>query len=519
MSVYVRAYRFKSGFLVSLCSFLRHSMKELDVLQQSLNVKLKAGSAVGDSSVLTQERQSVVALPSFFSDTVATRELKGSETIHAKHRIAEEPYLRSKTASETEHKEMEFRRGIVSLNDKEIITPGDRRLLSSPFSVRDDTVEGTGDTIKEGEVEASSSKDILDPHKSEDECVLQNAEGDSFFTFKGRTSLNEGTNKRDLFPFDEDRKENIHPNQQVDSFFGLERDKSAENRRPSIDSELSISDVYDDLSVSGYVQDNSKTARFTDIKDSWLSSEDEDIPEPVEQSENPGVSISPSVISSEGDANGGLNNGAASLPSTQELYFNPDANNDEVKDKEIVDSCMKGDQRGVKRRIIMDNLDFIDKASADVPGESAAGRSVNSGSDAKNATFQTDEENDYNSLVYYRKPQSRELPTSPALSVPRSGHHLTNTLPNFFMPTEQLVESMRSLRLGSSNQRYGSNNSHSKLLARSSHLKSNGQHTKGNLTEQFTKRKPVYKARRDERPPISRSEAARIAKIFNSESV
>ena len=86
------------------------------------------------------------------------------------------------------------------------------------------------------------------------------------------------------------------------------------------------------------------------------------------------------------------------------------------------------------------------------------------------------------------------------------------------MPTEQLVESMRSLRLGSSNKRYGST-SHSKLLARSSHLKSDGQHTKGNLTEEFTKRKPVYKARRDERPPISRSEAARIAKIFNSESV
>ena len=210
------------------------------------------------------------------------------------------------------------------------------------------------------------------------------------------------------------------------------------------------------------------------------------------------------------------------MPSTQELYFNPDGNNDEVKDKEIVDSGMKGDQQGVRRRIIMDNLDsmkdFIDKASADVPDESAAGGSVNSGSDAKNATFQTDEENDYNSLVYYRKPQSKELPTSPALSVPLSGHHLTNTLPNFFMPTEQLVESMRSLRLGSSNQRYGST-SHSKLLARSSHLKSDGQHTKGNLTEQFTKRKPVYKARRDERPPISRSEAARIAKIFNSESV
>lgn len=492
-------------------------MKELDVLQQNLNVKLKGGSAVGDSSVLTQERQSVVASPSFFSDTVASRELKGSDTIHAKHRIAEEPDLRSKTASETERKEMGFRWGVISLNDKEIITRGDRRLLSSLFSVHDDTVVGTGDTIKESEVEASSSKDILDPHKSEDECVLKNAEGDSFITFKGRTSLNEETNKRDLFPFDEDRKENIHPNQEVDSFFGLERDKSAENQRLSIDSELSISDVSDDLSVSGYVQDNSKTARFTDIIDSWLSSEDEDIPEPVEQSENPGLSKAPSVISSEGDADVGLNNGAVSLPSTQELYFNPD-----VKDEKIADSSMKGDQQGVRRRMITDNLDsmkdFIDKASADVPGESATGASVNSGSDAKNATFQTDEENDYNSLVYYRKPQSRELPTSPALSVPRSGHHVTNTLPNFFIPTEQLVESMRSLRLGSSNQRYGST-SHSKLLARSSHLKSDGQHTKGNLTEQFTKRKPVYKAKRDERPPISRSEAARIAKIFNSGSV
>ena len=486
-------------------------MKELDVLQQNLNVKLKAGSAVGDSSVLTQERQSLVVLPSFFSDTVATRKLKGSETIQAKHRIAEKPDLRSETASETEHKEMEFRRGVISLNDKEITTPGDRRLLSSPFSVRDDTVEGTGDTIQEDEAEASSSKDILGPHESEDECVLQNAEGNSFFTFKERTSSNEVTNKRDLFPFDKDKKENIHPNQEVDSFFGLERDKSAENRRPSVDSELSISDVSDDLSVSGYVQDNSKTARFTDIKDSWLSSEDEDLPEPVEQSENPGLSKSPSVISSEGDANGGLNNAAVSLPNTQELYFNRDAYNDEVKDEEIVDSSKKMDQQGVKRRIIMDNLDsmkdFTDKAG-----------SVNSGSDAKNATFQTDEENDYNSLISYRKPQSRELPRSPALSVPCSGQHLTNTLPNFFMPTEQLVASMRSLRLGSSDQRYGST-SHSKLLARSSHLKSDGQHTKGNLTEQFTKGETVYKARRDKRPPISSSEAARIAKIFNSGSV
>lgn len=99
----------------------------------------------------------------------------------------------------------------------------------------------------------------------------------------------------------------------------------------------------------------------------------------------------------------------------------------------------------------------------------------------------------------------RELPKHATLS----SHHL----PNFFMPTEQLEESMRILRLG---MQSNSSRSHSKLLSRSHYL---DIAAKGNLTEVFAKREPIYMARNGVRPPISNSEAERIARIFNSGSM
>ena len=105
---------------------------------------------------------------------------------------------------------------------------------------------------------------------------------------------------------------------------------------------------------------------------------------------------------------------------------------------------------------------------------------------------------------------SRKLPKQALLSSHHTSFKQTSAaiLPNFFIPSEQLEESMRALRLGSSTK-----SSPSRLLAHSERLKTH--QTTEDLTEKFAKRETVYKERKDGKPPISDSEVDRITRIFS----
>ena len=92
------------------------------------------------------------------------------------------------------------------------------------------------------------------------------------------------------------------------------------------------------------------------------------------------------------------------------------------------------------------------------------------------------------------------------------------TIPNFFLPTEQLEQSMRALRLAARSHpalpgREDAPGSKSRLLSRSAGRTTAGS---GGMAEEFAKRKLVYKERGD--PPISNNEAQRIARIFSSKN-
>ena len=493
-------------------------MKELDTLQQNLNLKLRSGNALNYAA---QEDSSVDNPPSSsFPDTgerVGTS-LNTLETLRARNTAAKGPDLGRKL-SRTEFGEMDLRHEVVSLDGKKTSVLDDGQLLSSPHHAHDleshDQIERTGVAKKDREVEETYAKGIVAFNKGEIELLQKNAELGSFLSVQGNFSSNGATNARDIFPLDKGKRENLQPNTEVDSFFSLRTNRSsAEDRQQSVDSEFSVSDISEDLSVSGYVQDNSKTARFTDIKDSWLSSEEEEgTTANVDQSDKPGSSSFPSAFNAE----------IGALDNARESQFNCRETDIHSDDHDHVDSDDgKSDKMKVLDNAVAGSKDDEEQSLEDISDEFNAGSEreaglVNGESDGKVKSFQTDQENEYNLYASYNKTKPREVPRQ----APASGYHnsfqLTSTaLPNFFMPTEQLAESMRTLRLDTSLHK--ANSSNSKLLTRSNHLKSDLQ-TKGKLSERIAKREPVYKARRDERPPISNSEADRIARIFNSGSV
>jgi hypothetical protein len=105
--------------------------------------------------------------------------------------------------------------------------------------------------------------------------------------------------------------------------------------------------------------------------------------------------------------------------------------------------------------------------------------------------------------------------------------HTKLSLPNFFMPTQQLEHSMRALRLGArlSHSHPTSlldNQPQSKLLQRSYRnkiLHSNGSESNAGTREivsQFSQKQTIYKAKNKQQPPLSATEIDRIARIFSS---
>ena len=169
----------------------------------------------------------------------------------------------------------------------------------------------------------------------------------------------------------------------------------------------------------------------------------------------------------------------------------------EAERKLSVDDSIKSNDSGE---------DFTRLTSIESGDISAAGRKITSNHDNIKETY-SNEHASNNSLTPNKMVIQDSLPRYPL-----SHHQTSATLPNFFMPSEQLEESMRALRLGASNT-----SSHSKLLAYSQHT-GNNQCTKENLTEKFAKRKQYYKDKKDGRPPISHSEVDRIARIFKLNS-
>lgn len=89
------------------------------------------------------------------------------------------------------------------------------------------------------------------------------------------------------------------------------------------------------------------------------------------------------------------------------------------------------------------------------------------------------------------------------------------TMPNFFMPTKELENSMRALRLGAKlGYPYGLTSSlpQSKLLERTYNQ---GQDGKEGILNQYSRREVIYKAKQDMQPPLSSIEIDRIARIFS----
>lgn len=465
-------------------------MKELDTLQQNLNLKLRSSNARNDAG-LSQKEKSVVEQPSHLalSGAGAASSLEALETLRSEN-TDDGGFGLERELPRTEFGDTDVRHEMTSPSGEATSIPDVGHLLSSWSSPRewnkahdlqnhDQTNEKTNDAMRDRE--AGVSKNTFPFDKSKDEHLQHNAEGDSFFSLEKNSS-------------------------------------SAGDRRPSVDSELSISDISGEFSVSGYVQDNSKPTQFTDIKDSWLSSEEEDSTTNVGHSEKPGLSSSPSAFNADSERVGLLNSATESKLHHRKADVDSDYNNSGDSDGDNSSGQKDFPVTGIQ----IDEQDSLEGSTENhgfnkgLTADRAAGL-LNGISDGEVKGFATDQENQHNSYASYDTVQSRELPRQPPLLDYHDTCQLTSaTLPNFFMPSEQLAESMKALRLGSSHHKASS--SHSKLLARSKQLQRD-QQTKGKLADRFAKREPVYKARRDERPPISSTEADRIARIFNSGSV
>lgn len=446
-------------------------MNELDALQRNLNVKLRSSTTWNDAGH-TQEQSSVTvplygALPGI--DVTAGTSLRTLETFRTETTAVEGHAFEHKS-HRTEFEETDHRHEVLPVSGKETrVDPDDGYTLSSRHS------------------------------------PLEMEQARHYTTERTIGGMLEKGDSSGVFPFIKDKRESVEHDAVVDSFFNVEKQRSSpEDRRPSVDSELSVSDVSGDLSVSGYVQNNTKSTRFADFKDSWLSSEEEDNTN-TSQSEKPGLSTAPCALNAHNDTEEGLN-------SATESCVHHHGIDNHASDRDDDDSA--GDNNDDGNCHVMRSQVDGEQCLEDSIENHNVEADFTTGTTVVGSVVGTDHEIEPNSHGSYNSLHSRELPKQAPLSSCPTSYQQTNAmLPNFFMPSEQLEESMRALRLGSS-----TNNSHSKLLSRSKYLKSDHR-TKRNLTEKFAKRQPVYKARRDERPPISNSEVDRIAKIFNSGSV
>ena len=427
-------------------------MKELDALRQSLNVKLQSSNSRSDPGNIQEQCPVIVPPHCHFGGSGAT---EGNKPLKP---------LGTVEVHDTEHKspKSNFEGNNLRHDEKSMISNDGRKVVPLISSLETEQAHDSVD-------HKQNTKITINP-------VLDNGAG--------------AFNSNKILPF-EGKDENLHDDIIEDGSFSSEKLRSlAEEQQPSVDSELSVSDISGDLSVSGYVKDNTKSARYADLKDSWLSSEEEDNAE-SSQSEKPD---SPSA-----------------LPAFNMECLSNAADASNVDCHGIGNHASDHDDNGNEDCAMLSHVDR-DQSLEHSTGNHDVGIGttvVGSASGACTAVITSerdyeDEYSSFNTLV------SRKLPKQALLSSHHTSFKQTSTaiLPNFFIPSEQLEESMRALRLGSSTK-----SSPSRLLAHSERLKTH--QTTENLTEKFAKRQTVYKERKDGKPPISDSEVDRIARIFS----
>lgn len=464
--------------------FSRQDMKDLDTLQQNLNFMLRS-SNVSECASHLQKESLVVEIPrhSFLNANEASAaSVKTLQTTNT-GKAAMEGLGSEVKLPKTDFIESE----VVSVSGGPSGVSGDGHSLAGRISPKERNLQKHGQCS----------------YETSDKAMVM-----------GRT---ETYNSQDRLPCHEGHcKEHPQHDIELDSFFSLEKNMKrslVEVQQLSVDSELSsVSDLSGEYSVSGCVQDLAQPTQFTDIKDSWLSSEDEETTtNGSEVKQLAGLSVPSSAIDNERDT--------VTMPNDakESMFHGQEGDGDSGENDADHDSGNHEEEHSVAGSQVAD-VDLLIKSTEDCTTRAhlATGKTPSISSSVPHEKingFERDQENEYNCVANSAAVQFNEMPRNVLLS----GYPMTTvTLPNFFMPSEQLAESMRALRLGS--LYHNNSSSQSKLLAHSNHLKTD-QHTKGKLHEMFVKREPVHNARRDEQPPISNSEADRIARIFNSGSI
>ena len=406
----------------------RQNMRELDTLQHDLNLKLRP--------------QSVTA------DAIRTEELIGAE-----------PSRNSfKNAMEASDNTLKTTKSIIA----------ETRLESKPLEGELMSIEPAGPTDN-GQVN-SLSLDKLGWRNSANHATEKNLD----------VKLPAGA---DSYPG------NVLPDQLLldekgDHFFTLEKTSQIEGRRQSVDSQISgVNDTSEDCSVSGYIQDNTRKSKFSDIKDSWLSSEEEDTFVNMDE-----VAISPSSSSAQDRERrdiSSLSNSTSSNDDEQKEEINAEDNDGNFVHSEMENTAEKFKVAETFQERSTEHKETALDFAKNIPGLLK-----------KNHDFDHEQEN-----------QRKDLPRQTVLS----NHQITSiTLPDFFIPSDQMEESMRALQWGLRNNSHAF---HSKLLARSNN---SDKQAKCKLSERFAKKESVNKARNGERPLMSYSESERIARIFKS---
>lgn len=253
----------------------------------------------------------------------------------------------------------------------------------------------------------------------------------------------------------------------------------------------------DTLEESGYINEN-VTQRFMQEHDSWVSSDEEDNQRKPER-----TVMWDDKPKSDPDVNEAIHYITSLSPAIHD--FTKESTGTELEQGEG-----KTAPFGNSREMKMDEQD---------PNFEHDGLPIN-------AQEHTEQHRTSIGVLPGFEPGAHSDPNSSSEEDVQSTFHSTvpavPALPNFFLPTEQLEQSMRAVRLaaslGTAVPRYVDTMSKSKLLSRTGLMNKPGSGTT-DIAEEFAKRKLVYAARKGTDPPISSVEAQRIARIFASKNM
>ncbi|XP_048589193.1 C2 domain-containing protein 3 isoform X3 [Nematostella vectensis] len=400
----------------------------------------------------------------------------------------------------------------------------ERSSNTSDGSDNDGTHVGVSERL---ESECIPHRFTLDPHQQDN--VLNKADHyNNHYPSDGGTSYRDGGRASSPCQFD-DTVVKITPDPGLECASDLNFQEGKDKTVPddhNIDTDDSESEFGRDVSlgVSGY-QGVNTAGRFLDM-DSWLS---DDETGPINKLPISAVLIDDSEIqekdgheSKEPRKTKESNDAFDSVKNAMELFdnhsfcriarkesfsHNNGSTDNDKNDK--IDTDSGEDDLTDKDS----NLDVINIGSHSDPQEAntatcACGHDNNDVMDDTNSHSNHDE--DVTNIVTNTKPSA--------------AGDIASLLPNFFMPTRQLEQSMRALRLDAKLGRpysvsgKGSPPPRSKLLARAANALEGGEGIEG-VSREFARRKVRYKAKKDECPPLSSFDADRIARIFSSKEM